>query len=418
MSDLNNVQGTEVKVIVENGGVAPKSKLQRVSIKLIRPNPENDRFMPGNKVAGMEMPDTLNLGIMKMVILGETVTKRAGQMPEPLHIEAFYNVDADGKRKLSHYIAHRGNRRCLAGLELYNDPNTPQNVIQELETVEAYVYENLSQAYRDSLIHDKMSQGLRRSELLALAWRHQDNGLTFSEIAIKMAPLLANYTAQGQQKWAQISQKTDVAARKKEILTWLKGTLDMKILAAGNLGDRVRRAYMVTELRNDALIPVDGQQPEFSIRQNRMNELKQLKADEKDVWTTENGSPLFNAKIDQYHAEDYPILDQDGNAIKPVTEDLTKRSVKDISEFQTARAKSASVKAALEYAKGGAPANFADLDARAFLNEKVVNALVGYADWLPLDLKCLAQRIKDGLSPAEIVGWIETFVPADKIRPI
>lgn len=337
-------------------------------------NPDNLRFKGGTAVDGINVQDTYNLGTMKDVIKAE------GNIPGRLVVEE----QANGT-----FVVLAGNRRTAAAKELVADGTTAVELAETLAKLPCNVYKDLNDRARRDLINDQRSQKYMRSELVAYIWRLQMSGMSFPEIADHVWMQMATYAAGGARKIADVERcKTD-AERKKEITTWLKGTVDNVILACGKLGPRVRRALLLYEMSIDGISPVLGKdekdQPiyescEFKPSQGRCGELRKAQKNDPN-WTATAGGAEFNALINKYIREDKG-LDENG---EPIPDSPTRPTAERLID-QKNLTKSNAGKVAIDFARGLKVLHYADVDDEAYRVERLQEIALKLRDGIKNDL--------------------------------
>lgn len=412
--DADNGVNEGVEVVIQPG--FPTGTEKRIPLKKLRPNPKNDRFQPGQAYGGYVMPDTLRVNDLDVWFRSETATKKPGELSDPLYVEEVRVND-----KVDHYIVLRGNRRWYLMSKLSADPKTPVGIMEEMERVKCVVFKNLTHGQRSDLIHDKSQKDLEKVEKVALIWRAQDAGMTPTEIYLKHYVDMEGLLPDARGYIATINDIEEFSARKDRIIDWMKGTIGTKYLPAGDMGERVRKACMLGLLKDGGHKFAEGDpKPEFVISQPRMRELKTIKEADRTLglWTPENGSVKFNAKIEEYYLKDLPKLDpetakrlgvQGAKREEFVDSDgnrLIKRTQIEIVEMERDRMRSLTVKTALQWAKGEAPVIILELDASALFWETVATCLVESADNLPGELGIFAKAVKTTQSAADVMKFL------------
>lgn len=202
--------------------------------------------------------------------------------------------------------ALRGNRRTLAGQQIFMDKTSSQELIDSLKKVDVLVYTGLTPGEELALILDQGGEKpIARSEILSAVWRMSKNFFSETEIILQMYFVLARYTGR-EKKLLEVNAITRDADRKKALHDWFHGSVGNYMLKALTMGDFVVDQMMLTHLAEDGLLLPD-QRVTAKMSRDRIGELSKAKTyDEKEGqgWVYETGGETFNAKLEQYKAQD------------------------------------------------------------------------------------------------------------------
>lgn len=255
----------------------------------------NIRFRAGTESYGVKITrDTYDLSTLETQIID------AGQIFEPIVVS---------KQKDNSYKVLRGNRRTLAGQNVYNAGTTTVNLKNALDKVPCQVYSDLTPAEEKEMVLDQNSKPFLRSELIKFVWSMQAEGKSFPMIAAMTYETFGRLNGKsGADKLTEMAAipPADHEKRRSVLLSWLRGSLDMTIMAAYNLGVRVQKAMLLSEMKRDGLVNETDEQPEFDAAKNgqaRMTALRKAKELDSD-WNAHTGGANFNAKIEEFIKED------------------------------------------------------------------------------------------------------------------
>jgi hypothetical protein len=220
---------------------------------------------------------------------------QAGRILEPLHV-------IDGSN-----ILLKGNRRTLAAQELYSDPSCPADVKEALEKVDVFYYSDLNEKEITEIVLDHGSQkGLTRVEVLKAVWRLQKQMYSERDIIIMLYQQLAHYTGKTK-KAAEAQNLAAGEAREKFLKTWLHGTVGDYMMPGGQMGEFVREQFILTDRAQDReLTEAEKAAWTLEVTRDRVKELRTAKNKDKETtgWDPEKGGELFNAKVQEFIAED------------------------------------------------------------------------------------------------------------------
>lgn len=268
---------------------------KKVKITDVKANlAKNVRFATDFEVAGQKI-DTYDLPDM----IDQIIVKRGIVTPLVLNKEL---EDLQGfRRTLAGQAIARDPERYIP------DPAVRKEVLEALDRVDAIVYTNLTPDEETDLINDHGDRkGIGRTELVNAVWKMYNQGYNGPRISNQMYYALAEYTG-------NVKKLNDLAGmsqpeRQKRIKTWFHGTVDNYLIAAHNMGPRIRDALLLTEMRTDGLIKKDSEiKPLFVVKRDRIVELSKARSqDEKDgKWDDiKKTGPAFELLIDKFKNED------------------------------------------------------------------------------------------------------------------
>lgn len=276
----------------------PKAKVQLIDMSTVKIHPDNFRFDGGNNELKI---DNTQLGELKDRIL---IDKRILKKPALLKTaEGLFAMTAGRRTRVAH--------------ALIADPNTPQEVVENLRKTECDVYEDLTDEQVLYIINDQDQKEFSYSEVLELALKLFDKGLNWKSVSMKVYRQWAKVKGQ-----AKILNEVDTLQTTKErearIGKWLRGTIDEVIGEAHRIG-----AMCVTQLRleaaeKDRLIktvkntPKDFPKdklvkgPEVLMNQKRLDILRNMKTADMNAneWNGLSGGPKFQEAWNKYKNED------------------------------------------------------------------------------------------------------------------
>ncbi len=217
------------------------------------------------------------------------------------------------------YLVLAGNRRTLAGQELYQEADCPSDLKEALSKVSILIYKDLTPSEELSLILDHGTQkGVNRHEMVRAVWRMDKAFYSEAQIANQLYFALAKYTGK-ELKLNSLSANQKL--REAELKKWFHGTLGGYMLAAARMGPYVREQFLLTAKSEDKTLK---EEEKLDVRMSRLRvtQLNAAKTGEKDVWTPEDGSPTFNELLEKFKQEDAGEIGK---------EKSTRPSVKDLS---------------------------------------------------------------------------------------
>lgn len=299
------------------------------------------------------------------------------------------------------YRVLKGNRRTLAGQEIWMDPACPSNLKEALEKVQVTIYEDLDDHERLQLVFDHGTQrDLSRAETLTAVFRLLDNDMKAPEVVQMMYTCLARYTGSAK-KLSEVEQISDPAKKEKAIKTWLHGTVGNYMDGLRKMGPVLRNQGWLTALEVDRkLSDEEKAQYLFECKASRVTQLSSAKTFDRDGNTrgSRNGTgwePLeeikeevspegksslkfvgggatFNKQIEDFIKEDR------GGSTEKKDKRLTAVKLVQLSDA----AKSKELRAF--YAKVGGKEipgfDFDSLDTEIYRREKVQNELIASLD--------------------------------------
>lgn len=222
--------------------------------------------------------------------------RQAGRVLEPIWVRKEDNV------------VLKGNRRVTAVQELLRDKALPSDLKEAIAQLDTIYVEGLSDKELTELVLDHGSQKpLSRSETVKAIWRLQKQMYSEREIIILMYHQLSRFT--GQTRKAYEAQQLPPGNGREEFLKkWLHGTVGNYLMAAGQMGDRVKEQLILTETGLDrALSKEETDKVEFKVTRDRVNKLGTAKKEDKESqsgWDNNTGGKAFNALIEKFKAED------------------------------------------------------------------------------------------------------------------
>lgn len=297
----------------------------------------------------VRLPNNYDIGTMKDQIV------QAGRIQKPIVI----NGDTG--------VVLQGNRRTLAGQELYNDSACPSDLKEALAKVQVIVYSGLTPQEEVTLIMDHGGERpICRTEVVLSVWRLDMQFYGEAEICVWMLNALASYTG-NLKKLNQLP--TEPSARTKAIKTWLHGTVGNYILAASKMGNFVKEQFILHHKSEDKLLQ-EGEKVTMWCSRDRISALNTAKGE--DVrdgnWDSEKGGPKFNALIEQYVKEDAGTTEKNRGPRAMSQKDLNEKA----DQF-----KSPMLKSAFKVAAGDPDAGrqLVDLDNAMYRLQLVTEAL-------------------------------------------
>jgi hypothetical protein len=239
----------------------------------------------------IRLKENYDLPSMKMGIVD------AGRILKPIIAEL-----VDGR-----LLVLSGNRRTLAGQELFADGSIAADLKDALSKVDVLVYSNLTEKERLQLILDHgQEKAICRTETILAVWRLA--GQLFSEIEIvrQMFHALARYT-RNEQKLKTLPPENEPRAREKALGKWFHGTVGNFMLAAMSMGQFVRDQLILTTKAEDGLLGKD-EKITMKVSRDRIRALSEARELDKSKdghgWNPDEGGVNFNAKIQQFRDED------------------------------------------------------------------------------------------------------------------
>lgn len=195
----------------------------------------------------------------------------------------------------------QGNRRALAGQELYDDPKCPVEVKEALSKVDVIVYSGLTPEQEMAIIVDHNEKPLGREELVRAIWRLSKQFYSEAQIILMLYYSLAKFT--GNEKKINTLPKEE-PARTNALKKWLHGTVGNYILAAGGMGDYIRNQFLMTMRSEDGRL-AEGEKIEIKLSREAVNALTTAKNEDvrEGGWDPEKGGVKFNELIEKMKAE-------------------------------------------------------------------------------------------------------------------
>jgi hypothetical protein len=199
-----------------------------------------------------------------------------------------------------------GNRRTLAGQELYNDPSTSAELKERLSKVQVIEYTGLTEEETLQLVLDHGGEKpISKTEVVLSVWRLDKQMYSERQICTWMVNALADYTSN---KRKLIELPSEPGAREKAIHRWLHGTVGNYILAASKLGNYVREQFLLTHKSDDKLLE-PGEKVEMKCDRTRISDLTTARGKDQlnGTWSTAGGNATgleFDKLIEKYKEED------------------------------------------------------------------------------------------------------------------
>jgi len=294
------------------------------------------------------------------------------------------------------YQVLQGNRRTLAGQELFNDPKTPSGIKEGLEKVDVIVYQDLTPEERLKVVFDHGTQkSINRTELVLACWRLSRQFFSEKQIAGLMYFSLAKYTG----KESKLNQvPSEPKARETYVQKWFHGTLGNYFLSALRMPDFVRDEFIKTHRAQDGILR-DGETVVVKLSRERVTELSKAKTADEDngSWDPEKGGPAFVEVWEKFVKEDAGEAEKGNGPKRP--------SVKDIKE-KSDQYQSAVVRKALLASIGEPAQDLLELDAEAYRLGQIKKALDAAADGIKdASIKELVNLFRSG-KPSDVTTWL------------
>ena len=253
----------------------------------------------------------------------------AGQdlLANPEKITVIFNMMADSMSKDSPTKAAEIKRTIV---ERTNE------VIDNLNKVQVMVYKDLTTEERLVLKHDQGSmKGLSKTGVARMVWELDKQFFRELDIIRIGFTQLAGFNG-NTRKLAEMPKEP--IAREKFLRKWLHGTLGNWLLPANRMGPYVREQTILYLRSLDGLLK-EGEVVECKLPRTRIEELTAAKKEEEAVWTSEKGSPKFNALLQKFRDEDKGVITKE-KVERPSAKDLKERvdmfldaNTKDILRF-------------------------------------------------------------------------------------
>jgi hypothetical protein len=289
----------------------------------------------------------------------------------------------------------QGFRRSLAGLAILSDPErylpdpgVRKEVIDALNKVPVLVYDKLTPSEELGLVNDHGDRkGIGRTELVRTVWNLYVSGYSEAEICVQMLYAIAEYTGNTR----KLNELPDhgTPARNERIKKWLHGTVGNFMLAAYNMGPRIREAVLRSHMIDDGLIkrvdnvspespfaekyPAD-QRPEFYLSRDRMTKLSASVTTDKKAgqWDSDKFTgPEFEKVIAGFIEEDTKPKGPRGSDSRLSATDLQNRGNTSLSS---------AFRAAYNIAAGKPVQGAPELDQAAARFEAIANLVAKHID--------------------------------------
>lgn len=295
--------------VVELLKTLPKPKLQQVDPKSLVMDPSIQiRFNPGDEAFGFKT----NFGdhaVRKLM----TAIISAGRILVPLVGWERPKVIGEG----TEIVVLRGNQRTRAVLALLDDPETPKGVIDAISKIPMEVYKNLTRDQALALVDDQSDlEPYKRVDFVNLVWKYQATGMEYKEIGLATARMYAHYVGNSTAALGKLKEINECKTRSAQldiVANWMRGALDQGIMLAKLLGQRVRKAFLLTVAGEDGLITEGMEKAEFNAKGRsqdsstgktnpRLQILKKLKEKDPEGWDKDGSE--FHKMIDEFVKED------------------------------------------------------------------------------------------------------------------
>lgn len=276
------------------------NKLVYGNVASLKPDPVlNIRHRAGTNVYGVTVErDTLDIPSMKA-----QVVEMVG-IQEPILVSV--RKTATGEEM----VPLRGNRRTYAGQELLADDTISAELRAALtKQTPMILLHGLTSEQERELIQDQTQKPFLRSELLKHVFALRANKKSFEYIAMQMWEAIGRFSGNAK-KIAEVRELTDPTAKREKIKTWLRGTLDNYMIWGYDLGDFVRKAMLLSEMKLDGVLPENSEKPYFYTTKDGQKRIAALKKAREADGTKWNGTipqegSEFKKKLDEFHAADF-----------------------------------------------------------------------------------------------------------------
>jgi hypothetical protein len=214
-----------------------------------------------------------------------------------------------------------GNRRTLGGQQLFNDPECPVELHEQLSKTQVIVYTGLTPEEELTLILDHGGEKpISKTEVLEAVWRLDKQFYPEGKIISWMYHALADYT---DNKRKLMELPSEPKAREAKLKEWFHGTVGNYMLASLKMGPFVREQMVLTHLAEDKLLK-EGQSVTMRCSRKRITELSAAKSEDtrNKEWDVQTGGPKFNELIEKFKAEDAgdPVVKTKRPSVKELTD--------------------------------------------------------------------------------------------------
>lgn len=318
-----------------NVGKLPKPKFQNVDMAKVVVSPLNPRFNGSNNSLGLNTQSAQEL---------------ADQLKRDLRILNRITINRNSKTGNDEVI--RGGRRTMAAHLCLADPNSPQELIENLKKTEAEIYEDLTDEQVLWLANDQDQKQFHWTEIINLMLTLFKMGYSWKQVGVRVYRQYGKLRGQAN-ILNQIDTITDAKQRELRIAKWLRGYVDEIVGEAFRIGDMATKQLLLEAAEKDKLILtvnntseadrkidelkakiVDG--PEVYLTQSRLDELR--KAKELDVkahnWNGLVGGPEFQKVWDAMKWADKGFKPDGVTPLeaKDTTKSLTRNVLKELNK--------------------------------------------------------------------------------------
>ncbi len=220
------------------------------------------------------------------------------------------------------YIVLRGNTRLLCAKTILADKDSPQSLVNNVKALECQVYIGITLEQAKALVNDQDQTRYNRVDYINWVWKKIEANprINFKDVVRDDPNFYAEFigTTMAKNKLLEYQQEKDVSKRDTILTTWARGTLDQYIMSAYKLGQRVRKAVLLTAAKDSGLLKegakqVDGsfigrdEHPEFD---PRAKDLKATRISALIKVLNDFGNnlaaalPMLNDMMDRYAQED------------------------------------------------------------------------------------------------------------------
>lgn len=335
-------------------------------------------------VLNIRLVENYDLETMKQQI------RDAGRILKPLAVEETPDRG---------YVVLQGNRRASAAQQLLSDPACPADLRDALLKTEVLVYKGLNEQERLGVILDHGEEKpISRTELVQAVWRLDK--LFFSETAIilKMYFALAKFTGNERKLGAM---PKDEREKEKYLKKWFHGTVNNYMLCGHRLGEYVKQQVILTERSRDGFLQPD-EKVEIMMNRGRIEELTKAMNAEKELWSPEEGSPLFNELLAKFKRED--VEGKEPRLVRPSVKELEQKA----AIFNTSLVRKAFLIASGEQDQSKV-GGFIEEDQRVARDQKCLNVLAINKDKLPALLAEFVGHLLNDETPAAFSEYVKSL---------
>lgn len=331
MTEVEKAVHEQVTVVAHKGSVT-----KNMDVSLLRLDPHlNIRFRPGK------------------VLHGITITADTYNLPDIMaKIDAMNGIHTPilvSERSDKSLIVLQGNRRTRGAQEMLLDPNLRPELRKILTTMTPVrILKGLTPEQERELVQDQEQKQFMRSECLEHLWAQKAAGKSYGAIVLHNEVMCRKFV-NNPKKAAEVDEEVatmTTTERNARIQKWLRGSIDMYILAAYSLGDYIRKQTLLSEMRLDKLLKASDEQPYFLTTNNSQKRMEKLNEARKKDGSNFNGyvpqeGSEFKKVIDAFHTEDFgPVVIKDDDEKEKKAKMLKKDEVESLQTgFQSRVAK-------------------------------------------------------------------------------